>query len=335
MQGLISVFNENQLFFSTLISFLVTILSFKLLVPLFVLLRFLDQPTDRSNHSTPIALGGGVVVIPIIILIPFLIGYHWSFIHILTLLTLFLVSLADDLKNVRALIRLIMHFLCITIYVHFYLINQLGDYYDINKSYLIVLIYMISIVGISWFINAFNFMDGIDGITSVKVIYLTSSLIFLNYFLDFNNSILHYSILGVTFGFLFFNWSPASIFLGDSGSIPLGFLMTHLLLDLALKGYWVAALILPIYYVLDTSITLIIRAWKRENFWQAHSQHFYQKFVRSGKTHKQACFNIIILSLGLFLFALLSVVLKNNFVFLILSIVWCMFFLLKFSNNKK
>ena len=335
MQGLISVFNENQLFFSTTISFLVTILSFKLLLPLFVFLRFFDQPTDRSNHSAPIALGGGVVVIPIIVLITFLIGYQWSVIHILTLLILFLVSLVDDFKNVRAFIRLIMHFLCITMYVHFYLINQLSDFSDINEDYLIVLIYMLSIVGISWFINAFNFMDGIDGITSVKVIYLTASLIFLNHFLGFNNSILHYSILGVTFGFLFFNWSPASIFLGDSGSIPLGFLMTHLLLDLALQGYWVAALILPMYYILDTSITLIIRAWKGENFWQAHSQHFYQKFVRSGKTHKQVCFNIIILSLGLFLFALLSVLLKNNFVFLMLSIVWCMLFLLKFSNNKK
>ena len=105
-----------------------------------------------------------------------------------------------------------------------------SSYKKINEEYLIVLIYMLSIVGISWFINAFNFMDGIDGITSVKVIYLTASLIFLNHFLDFNNSILHYSILGVTFGFLFFNWSPASIFLGDSGSMTLGFILSWFLI---------------------------------------------------------------------------------------------------------
>ena len=106
MQDLISVFYKNQIFFSIIISCLFTILSCKLLLPLFVNLGFLDQPTNRSNHTAPIALGGGVIVIPIIVLISFLTGYEWSLITIIALLILFSVSLVDDLKSINALIRL-------------------------------------------------------------------------------------------------------------------------------------------------------------------------------------------------------------------------------------
>ena len=195
MQGLISVFYNNQIFFSIIISFLITIILCKLLLPLFVNLGFLDQPTNRSNHSAPIALGGGVIVIPIIVLVSFLIGYEWPLVGITALLILFLVSLVDDLKSINALIRLAVHFFCVSIYVHFYLINQLSVFTEINKAYFIVLFYLFSIVGISWFINAFNFMDGIDGITSVNIIYLTVSIIILSKFLGFNSGILHYTII--------------------------------------------------------------------------------------------------------------------------------------------
>ncbi|MBF96156.1 MAG: putative undecaprenyl-phosphate N-acetylglucosaminyl 1-phosphate transferase [Alphaproteobacteria bacterium MarineAlpha9_Bin4] len=334
MQSLTIVFNENQIFFSITLSLVFTILAFKILLPIFVSMKFLDNPTERSNHLTPISLGGGLVVVPLIILIPFSVGYHWNIIQILTLLILFFISLLDDFKNVKASLRLAIHFFSITIYVHFYLIDQITFFQEIERSYLIFLTYFFLILTISWFINAFNFMDGIDGITSVNIVYLTSSLILLNYYLGLNSSTLHYTIIGVTLGFLFFNWSPANIFLGDSGSIPLGFLMITLLLDLALKGYWVAALILPMYYILDTSLTLIVRAYNRENFMQAHSQHFYQKAVRSGKTHKQVCYSIIVLSFGLFLFALSSVIEKNKVLFLILALAWCVLFLLKFSKKK-
>ena len=68
--------------------------------------------------------------------------------------------------------------------------------------------------------------------------------------------------MGTISGFLVYNWHPAKIFLGDSGSIPLGFLMLYFLVDFAIIGYWVAALILPMYYLLDTSITLFSRVYK-------------------------------------------------------------------------
>ena len=334
MQSLSSTFNENYFILITVMSFFITVLSFRISLPVFTYLRFLDKPKERSNHAKPIALGGGLVVIPIITIITFLFGYEWSAFQIFPLLILFLISLIDDIKNVKSLLRLIIHFFCISIYVHYFLIGQISFLNDISFEYLVAIIYILMILGISWFINAFNFMDGIDGITSIKVVYLTISLIFFNYYLGYEGSILNYCIIGVILGFLLFNWSPAKIFLGDSGSIPLGFIMSHLLLDLSLKGYWLSSIILVIYYLLDTSTTLIIRIWSKEKFWQAHSQHFYQKAVRNGRTHQEVCLNIIVMSLGLFLFALLAIVEKNNLIYLISSIVWCIFFLLKFSNKK-
>ena len=335
MQVLISSFNNNILLLSATGALITTIISFKLLLPLFIRFKFLDEPTTRSNHKDAIPLGGGLIIIPLIILNTFLFKYDWNIVNIFIIFLLFLVSLIDDVRNVKASIRLGIHFFCLAIYIHFYLINEIDFYLYLSKSYEKLTLYIFLIVALSWFINAFNFMDGIDGITSIQVIFLTTSLIFLNYILGFNNSSLHYAVVGASIGFLIFNWSPASVFLGDSGSIPLGFLMSHFLLDLALKGFWVASLILPMYYILDTTITLTIRILNKEKFWKAHSQHFYQKFVRSGKSHSQVCVYVIILSLGLFLFALSSVLFRNNIIFLLLSFFWCIYFLYNFSKNKK
>jgi UDP-N-acetylmuramyl pentapeptide phosphotransferase/UDP-N-acetylglucosamine-1-phosphate transferase len=81
------------------------------------------------------------------------------------------------------------------------------------------------------------------------------------------------------------NWSPARIFLGDVGSAPLGYLLGFLLLDLALRGFWKVALILPLYFLADATITLIRRLLRGERVWQAHREHYYQRAVQGGLDH--------------------------------------------------
>jgi len=81
------------------------------------------------------------------------------------------------------------------------------------------------------------------------------------------------------------NWSPARIFLGDVGSAPLGYLLGFLLLDLALRGFWKIALILPLYFLADATITLCRRLIRGERIWEAHREHFYQQAVRRGLSH--------------------------------------------------
>ena len=109
--------------------------------------------------------------------------------------------------------------------------------------------------------------------------------------------------------------------------------MLYLLVELFIKGYWVSVIILPMYYLLDTAITLFYRIWKREKFWRSHSQHFYQKAVRGGQSHKRFVLNYSFIY-WLIYFFFLSILEKNNFIFL--NIVFCLvyIFLLNFSNNK-
>ncbi len=316
------------------VSFALTVIFLKLLIPFFFNLQFLDKPNHRSNHIKPVPLGGGLVIIPIVIFISYFAGYKWSVYNLFVLLSLFCISLIDDIKNIKALYRLAAHFFCIFIYIHFSLLDTMNFIKYISDPYLNVLVYFFLILTITGFINAFNFMDGIDGITSVQVIFLTCSLLFYYFFLGLGHNILFYCLLGTISGFLVYNWHPAKIFLGDSGSISLGFLMLFSLVDFAIEGYWVAALILPMYYLLDTSITLFNRVYKREKFWESHSQHFYQKAARNNQSHKKVCFKIILLSAGLFIFSILSIIEKNNLIFLIFSFVWCIFFLLNFSKQK-
>jgi UDP-N-acetylmuramyl pentapeptide phosphotransferase/UDP-N-acetylglucosamine-1-phosphate transferase len=92
-------------------------------------------------------------------------------------------------------------------------------------------------------------------------------------------------VTGAAIGFLVWNWSPARIFLGDVGSVPLGYVLGFLLLDLAVRGHWRIALILPLYFLADATITLARRLLRGERVWQAHREHFYQQGVRRDLGH--------------------------------------------------
>jgi UDP-N-acetylmuramyl pentapeptide phosphotransferase/UDP-N-acetylglucosamine-1-phosphate transferase len=122
-------------------------------------------------------------------------------------------------------------------------------------------------------------------------------------YLDFLTLIL----TGVCLGFLAYNWHPAKIFLGDIGSVPLGFLIGFCLITLAVKGYLIAALILPLYYFADSGITLGKRTMRGEKIWQAHRQHFYQKAALGVERHDKVVLWIIFANIGLISTALWAV----------------------------
>jgi UDP-N-acetylmuramyl pentapeptide phosphotransferase/UDP-N-acetylglucosamine-1-phosphate transferase len=104
-------------------------------------------------------------------------------------------------------------------------------------------------------------------------------------------------------GFLAWNWSPARIFMGDVGSVPLGYLLGFLLLELAFRGGWLAALILPLYFLADATLTLGRRAVRGARVWQAHREHFYQRAVQAGRGHAAVVARVIAADLALILCA--------------------------------
>ena len=166
------------------------------------------------------------------------------------------------------------------------------------------------IVGWAWFINLYNFMDGIDGITSVETVSIATGVCFIltaaHITAPFADT-LTLLLTGAALGFLALNWHPAKVFLGDVGSVPLGYLTGFLLVTLAVKGQWAAALIIPAYYIADSGITLVKRALRGEKFWEAHRQHFYQHAALSVGRHDKVVLWIVAANIALIGAAILAV----------------------------
>lgn len=160
-----------------------------------------------------------------------------------------------------------------------------------------------------WFTNLFNFMDGINGITGTEMIAIGIGLALVQAAagLTGGSAGLALVVAGAGAGFLPWNWGRARVFLGDVGSVPVGFLLGWLLLDAALQGLWAVALILPLYYWVDATATLLRRLLRGERIWQAHNSHFYQQGSRKLGTHVAVTRRIAGLNLILIVLAVVAV----------------------------
>ena len=138
--------------------------------------------------------------------------------------------------------------------------------------------------GIIWFINLVNFMDGIDWMTVAEVVPITAALALFGFIgaLPWSATLVALALCGATIGFAPFNRPVAQVFLGDVGSLPIGVILGWLLILLAGNGYFTAALLLPLYYLADATITLLRRLARREQVTQAHRSHFYQRATDNG-----------------------------------------------------
>jgi UDP-N-acetylmuramyl pentapeptide phosphotransferase/UDP-N-acetylglucosamine-1-phosphate transferase len=270
--------------------------------------QILDQPNERSSHTIPTPRGGGIAVLGAA-LAAWLMGTGLSagggmedVVVLVASAGLGLVCFIDDWRGLSALPRLFAQ--CVAIVPGLWLISDQGGLFhsflppglDIAATGLFWL----------WFINLFNFMDGIDGITGVEITSIGIGLAGLAASGAIAPSLLDPAIAltAAALGFLVWNWSPARIFMGDVGSIPIGYLLGWLLIgasqDVGDHGSGiVACLILPAYYLFDASITLGRRLWNRENVLQAHRQHFYQKAAIRGVRHKVVCGWVILANSGL------------------------------------
>jgi UDP-N-acetylmuramyl pentapeptide phosphotransferase/UDP-N-acetylglucosamine-1-phosphate transferase len=143
---------------------------------------------------------------------------------------------------------------------------------------------LVILIGGVWFVNLVNFMDGIDWMTVAEVVPITAALAAfgLTGALSHDATVVSLALCGAVIGFAPFNRPVARLFLGDVGSLPIGLLMGWLLVDLAGRGHLAAALLLPLYYLADSTVTLARRLAQREPVMQAHRNHFYQRAMQQG-----------------------------------------------------
>ena len=135
-----------------------------------------------------------------------------------------------------------------------------------------------------WFLNLVNFMDGIDWMMVAEVVPIAGAMVLLGYLgcLAPLPTLLAAALLGAMLGFAPYNKPVARLFLGDSGSLPVGLVLGWLLMQLAIHGHLAAALLLPLYFIADATLTLLWRMQRREPFWLPHRSHFYQQAIARG-----------------------------------------------------
>ena len=270
----------------------------------------LDHPNDRSSHSVAVPRGGGLAVTAVLAGV-WAWGLWWrgeeiaSFLPLAALLLLAAVSWLDDLRDLPFWLRLGVQFTAVGLALPWVLTDG-GVTGGLVPLWLEVAVICLSWVG---FINFFNFMDGIDGISGVEAVGIGLGFIGLAHVASLPAGIIELApvIAAASLGFLCWNWHPAKIFLGDVGSVPLGFVLGGLLWMLAGAGLWAAALILPLYYLADAGLTLLKRATRGQKFWQAHREHCYQIAVQRGHSHARVSTAIAITNLLLITLAFWSV----------------------------
>lgn len=266
----------------------------------------LDQPNARSLHDVPKPRYGGIAMaIAVVVVVPFLDLQSVRTILWLSLVLL-VISLLDDLRPLPVVLRLCAHAAAATIAVVFVTtpaaatqpLQELFQHSLATTSALgIVILFVI------WMTNLFNFMDGADGLAGGMTI-----IGFGTYALaaadtgdtGYAIATIATAIAGAAAGFLFFNFPPAKVFMGDAGSVPLGFLAATLGICGHRSGLWPWSFCLLLFspFIVDASITLVKRALRGEKIWQAHREHYYQRLILGGWSHRKTVFSYYILMLS-------------------------------------
>ena len=267
---------------------------------------FIDMPSDRSSHKNPTPTAGGIsILLSYFLYIFMLLVFHelfipWYdghleydenlfFILMASLFPLIIVGLIDDFNEVNIGIRIFTQFFSATLIIYFFQVsNNILDIRELaNQASLLII--AASIFMTIWLINLYNFMDGIDGYASLECIFVSFSAAFLAY-MNKPESLVSFYILGLglaNIGFLIRNWSPAKIFMGDTGSISLGFILAFLIFFSASESVlsiytW---LILLSVFIADASYTLVVRIVTKKNIFQAHLNHAFHIVTKNNNSH--------------------------------------------------
>ncbi|PIT02152.1 glycosyl transferase [Bradyrhizobium nitroreducens] len=268
----------------------------------------LARPNARSSHKIPTPQGAGIAVIAATLLV----AAPWSawatgaipLPLIGSALVIALVGLVDDIRPLPVLARLVLQAAAVAAVVF-----SAPESARIVPALPLALERGLILLAGIWFVNLVNFMDGLDLMTVAEVVPVTAALGLLGWFGELSSSagLLATALCGAMLGFAPFNRPAARVFLGDVGSLPIGLLLGWCLLELAWHGHPAAALLLPAYYLADSTITLFRRIVRREPFWAAHRTHFYQRATDNGFTVRRVSGEVFTLNLVLALLAFVTV----------------------------
>ncbi|MGA7806001.1 glycosyl transferase [Bradyrhizobium sp.] len=261
---------------------LICVVLIRLLLPL-LRLYALARPNARSSHREPTPQGAGIAVIAASLstagAAAIAAGLDVPAMLLSATLLIALVGLVDDVRPIAVLPRLLLQAASVGA-VTFLLPRDLRIAPELPLAIERGLILLAGL----WFVNLVNFMDGLDLMTAAEVVPIAGAIALLGLIGPFSAfaTVLAAALFGAMIGFAPFNRPIAKVFLGDVGSLPIGLLLGWCLLQLACHQQLIAALLLPLYYLADATITLLRRMLKRQPFWAAHRTHFYQRATDNG-----------------------------------------------------
>jgi UDP-N-acetylmuramyl pentapeptide phosphotransferase/UDP-N-acetylglucosamine-1-phosphate transferase len=266
------------------------------------------KPNARSSHRIPTPQGGGIAVIAATLIVAC--AACAALMQIAIPAPLFpavifmaLVGAADDIKSIQVLPRLLLQAVAVGAVVY-----ALPSDVRLVAAWPFAIERALLVLAGLWFVNLVNFMDGLDLMTVAEIVPVTATMVLLGLLGELTGptSLVAAALCGAMLGFAPFNRPVATIFLGDVGSLPIGLLVGWCLMQLAGHQHLIAALLLPLYYLADATLTLARRIAKGEPFWAAHRTHFYQRATDNGFSVPRVVGEVFLLNLVLAGLALAS-----------------------------
>ncbi|HEY5967913.1 MAG TPA: MraY family glycosyltransferase [Chitinophagaceae bacterium] len=262
--------------------------------------KLFDRPNARKEHSVPTPTFGGISIFAgmmVALLFWFKFYNHPSIItFFLSMILLFGVGIMDDLKDLAARYKLVIEVgVASLLAVSGIRITSFGGLFGINELHIIAQ-YIITVVAIVGITNAFNLIDGIDGLAGgLGFMSLVTLAIFLTLSKDLNYAMIAFALAGALLGFLYFNFNPARIFMGDTGSLVLGFVIAVLCVQLMKVNAIHPTPVVPNIYVFTLGIVMIpvfdtlrvfgARIWKGRSPFSADKTHIHHLITNKGFTH--------------------------------------------------
>src|SRR5882757_8257724 len=285
----------------------------------------LARPNARSSHRIPTPQGAGIAVIAATLIaavavIAFAGAAEIKIPVAVFGATLFIaaVGFADDIHSIPVVPRLLLQGLAVAA-----VILAAPESLRIVPACPFWIERGLLLLAALWFVNLVNFMDGLDLMTVAEIVPVTGGLILLGWLAELPPpaTVAAAALFGAMLGFAPFNRPVAKIFLGDVGSLPIGLLAGWCLLQLAWHQQFAAALLLPLYYLTDATVTLFRRMARREPFWAAHRSHFYQRATDNGFSVSRVVSEVFALNLVLAALAIGSVMTSSAAIAMLLFVI--------------
>ncbi|WP_029278128.1 MraY family glycosyltransferase [Pedobacter borealis] len=272
--------------------------------------NIIDQPNHRSSHTAVTIRGGGIIFGVAGLLAFFLFGFQYLFFSI-GLFLIALISFLDDMHTLNNKVRLVVHGLSVLL-----LFTQLDVIYF---PWYFTAIGVIVVIGT---INAYNFMDGINGITGGYSLLLLATLYYIDqYIIDFTSVELLLTVIISVLVFNFFNFrKKAKCFAGDVGSVSIAFIIVFLLGQLIFKTQNPVYILFLLLYGLDTVTTIFFRLMRKENIFKAHRTHFYQ-FLANERKWPQLAVVVLYLVVQLIINLLIVFVIQSSWLSALLLLI--------------